>query len=92
MDDRKKRKKENVLPAIGLVGVCSIRTWMLPAIDEYVPNDVCLDSLDDDIPGNYISYKTFESLYNGPWNSFRIYSRYHVSLFLVFQRLGWGLC
>lgn len=24
---------------------------MLPAIDEYVPNDVCLDSSDADIPG-----------------------------------------
>jgi hypothetical protein len=41
----------NVLQVIGPADVCSIQIWMLRAIDEYVPNDACLDSSDDDIPG-----------------------------------------
>ena len=31
----------NILQVIELADVCSIQTWMLPAIDEYVPSDVC---------------------------------------------------
>ena len=49
---RKNDKKDicNIPRAIELVDACSIQTWKLPSIDEYVPNDACLNSSDDDIP------------------------------------------
>jgi hypothetical protein len=34
-------KEFNILRVIELADVCSIQTWMPPAIDECVPNDVC---------------------------------------------------
>ena len=36
-----KESFKNILRVIELADVCSTQTWMLPAIDEYVPNDVC---------------------------------------------------